>query len=100
MEKYGERQLTEGFERFCAHYRIEAVFCNPYSGREKGNVESKCGYSKRNWAVPIPAFESQEQLAALFAEATRQDRERIHYAHSENVGNRPEPAADLAGNRV
>jgi transposase len=24
--KHGERQLTEGFQRFCAHYRMEAIF--------------------------------------------------------------------------
>ncbi|MBN3522645.1 IS21 family transposase [Paenibacillus apiarius] len=85
VEKHGERQLTEGFQRFCAHYRMEAVFCNPYSGHEKGHVESKCGYAKRNWAVPIPAYESQEQLAATLAEQARQDRERAHYAKGERI---------------
>jgi transposase len=82
IEKHGERQLTDGFQRFCAHYRIEAVFCNPYSGHEKGHVEGKCGYAKRNWAVPIPLYENHEQLAAYFAEQARQDRERPHYAKS------------------
>ncbi|WP_338556685.1 IS21 family transposase [Paenibacillus sp. KS-LC4] len=80
IEKYGERQLTEGFQRFCAHYRMEAVFCNPYSGHEKGHVESKCGYAKRNWTVPIPLYEDHEPLATYFAEQARQDRERPHYA--------------------
>jgi transposase len=82
MGKHGERQLTDGFQRFCAHYRIEAVFCNPYSGHEKGHVESKCGYAKRNWAVPIPLYEDHEQLTAYFAEQARQDRQRPHYAKS------------------
>lgn len=85
VEKHGERQLTEGFQRFCAHYRMEAVFCNPYSGHEKGHVESKCGYSKRNWAVPIPAYESHEQLVVYFAEQARQDRDRSHYAKGERI---------------
>ncbi|UJF33770.1 IS21 family transposase [Paenibacillus hexagrammi] len=85
IEKHGERQLTEGFQRFCAHYRMEAVFCNPYSGHEKGHVESKCGYAKRNWAVPIPIYESHEQLAAYFAEQAQQDRERPHYAKKERI---------------
>jgi hypothetical protein len=64
---------------------MEAVFCNPYSGYEKGHVESKCGYSKRNWAVPIPVFESQEQLATFFAEQAQLDRERLHYAKGEHI---------------
>lgn len=85
IEKQGERQLTEGFQRFCAHYRFEAVFCNPYSGHEKGHVENKCGYSKRNWAVPIPIYESHEQLATYFAEQATQDRERQHYAQNRRI---------------
>ncbi|WP_197257739.1 IS21 family transposase, partial [Paenibacillus dendritiformis] len=79
IEKQGERQLTEGFQRFCAHYRFEAVFCNPYRGHEKGSVENKCGYAKRNWAVPIPVYESHEQLVSYFTEQARQDQERSHY---------------------
>ncbi|WP_141503298.1 IS21 family transposase [Paenibacillus luteus] len=78
--KHGERQLTEGFQRFCAHYRMEAIFCNPYSGHEKGHVESKCGYAKRNWTVPIPLYEDHDKLATYFAEQAREDRERAHYA--------------------
>lgn len=70
---------------FCAHYRLEAVFCNPYSGHEKGNVEIKCGYAKRIWAVPIPAFESHEQLADYFATQAQQDREQMHYAKKERI---------------
>lgn len=72
-------QLTEGFQRFCDHYRFEAVFCNPYSEHGKGHVESKCGYAKRNWALPIPVYESHEQLVSYFADQARQDRERSHY---------------------
>ncbi|MGG2198469.1 IS21 family transposase [Paenibacillus validus] len=85
IEKQGERQLTDGFQRFCAHYRFEAVFCNPYSGHEKGHVENKCGYSKRNWAVPIPIYESHKQLAEYFAEQAKQDRERQHYAQNRRI---------------
>lgn len=85
IEKHGERQLTEGFQRFCAHYRMEAVFCNPYSGHEKGHVESKCGYAKRNWAVPIPLYESHEQLTDYFAAHARLDRDRPHYAKGERI---------------
>jgi transposase len=85
IEQQGQRQLTDGFQRFCAHYRFEAVFCNPYSGHEKGHVEGKCGYSKRNWAVPIPAFETHEQLVTYFSEQALRDLERAHYAKSERI---------------
>jgi hypothetical protein len=45
-------------------------------------VESKCGYAKRNWTVPIPLYEDHEKLATYFAEQAREDRERAHYAKS------------------
>lgn len=81
IEKQGERQLTDAFRRFCAHYRFEAVFCNPYSGHEKGHVENKGGYSKRNGAVPIPLYQShKQQLVAYFAERAMPDLRRKHYA--------------------
>jgi len=58
-EKYGERILTEDFMRFRNHYSFEAVFCNPGKGNEKGNVENKCGYTRRNFLVPLPIFKDK-----------------------------------------
>lgn len=37
IHSHGERTLTESFAKFCAHYRFDPKFCNPYSGNEKGN---------------------------------------------------------------
>ncbi len=34
--EHGEREVTEAFSRFCAHYRFEPQFCNPGKGNEKG----------------------------------------------------------------
>lgn len=51
--KGGGRNVTERFQRFCEHYRIKPVFMNPESGWEKGNVENKVGYLRRNELVPI-----------------------------------------------
>ena len=51
-----ERVLAEGFERFKLHYRFQADFCNPASGNEKGNVENKVGYIRRNFFVPMPVI--------------------------------------------
>ena len=54
--KGGGRGVTERFQRFCEHYRLKAVFMNPESGWEKGNVENKVGYQRRNFMVPVPRF--------------------------------------------
>lgn len=60
--KDGERVLTDGFTRFMLHYRFQADFCNPASGNEKGNVENKVGYSRRNAFVPVPVITSFEEF--------------------------------------
>jgi transposase len=45
------------FQSFRAHYGFSVRFCNPESGFEKGNVESKVGYTRRNLFVPEPSFD-------------------------------------------
>jgi transposase len=54
LRKQGERDLTKGFQRFMLHYGFLSNFCNPNSGHEKGHVENKVGYHRRNFLVPIP----------------------------------------------
>ena len=51
---YGEREprLTRLFQAFQAHYGFDCSFCNPYSGHEKGAVESKVGMVWRKLFVP------------------------------------------------
>ena len=75
------RDLSEGFARFMLHYRFQSDFCNPASGNEKGNVENKVGYSRRNFLVPVPTIEDfdvyNEQLLVL----CEKDADRIHYKH-------------------
>lgn len=48
------RDLTDAFLRFKNHYGFVAAFCNPGKGNEKGNVENKVGYHRRNLLVPVP----------------------------------------------
>ena len=75
--KGGERNVTERFQRFCEHYRFRPVFMNPESGWEKGNVENKVGYLRRNELVPVPHFKSlpvknQELLSDCDADMARE----------------------------
>lgn len=85
IEKNGDRKPTDAFARFCAHYRFEPVFCNVASGNEKGNVENKVGYGRRNWCVPIPIIQSLDELAAHLEKEATEDRQRIHYAKKVKV---------------
>jgi len=77
--KGGDRKLTERFLQFKNHYGFEAVFCNPNSGNEKGNVESKVGYHRRNILVPVPKFDSIEQFNVELLDATKVHNEKNHY---------------------
>jgi transposase len=85
IEKNGERKQTEAFARFCAHYRFEPVFCNVASGNEKGNVENKVGYGRRNWCVPIPVIQSLDELVAHLEKEALEDRQRVHYVKKEKM---------------
>lgn len=77
----GERELTDGFMRFKLHYRFHADFCNPASGNEKGNVENKVGYSRRNAFVPVPTIESFEAFNEQLWNWCEKDAERLHYKY-------------------
>jgi len=71
-----KRTLTEAFLRFTLHYRFQVEFCNPGKGNEKGNVENKVGYVRRNWFLPYIVYE--ELIKELFIRA-QADMERPHY---------------------
>jgi transposase len=77
--KEGGRTLTDDFLRFSEHYRFEAVFCNVEAGHEKGNVESKVGYHRRNWLVPVPRFESLNEYNQELLKSCDLDADREHY---------------------
>ncbi len=77
--KNGGRTLTDDFLRFKEHYRFEAAFCNVEAGHEKGNVESKVGYHRRNMLVPVPRFESLAAFNRELLEKCEMDAQREHY---------------------
>ena len=78
--------MSELFLRFKCHYGFSVSFCNPASGHEKGNVENKVGYVRRNFFVPIPVIESIESWnRELFPRAER-DFERPHYKKGLPIG--------------
>ena len=75
----GARELTESFVRFMEHYRFSVAFCNPNSGHEKGNVEGKVGYHRRNLLVPVPEVDDLAIFNQQLLEKCDSDAEREHY---------------------
>ena len=64
----GVRQRTQVFIELQSHYLFEDRFGRPGKGNDKGKVEGLVGYARRNFMVPVPAFDSFEALNAhLFA---------------------------------
>jgi transposase len=79
IQEYGKRDLTQGFLRFMMHYGFRSNFCNPNSGHEKGSVENKVGYHRRNMFVPIPEFKDLKVYNKELLLKCDQDMNRMHY---------------------
>jgi transposase len=60
--KGSQREEQQRFVAFRSHYLFEAQFCNVGAGWEKGGVESRVGYARRNWLIPVMEFPSWEAL--------------------------------------
>jgi len=50
----GERTLTPRFTALASHYLLEACFCRPGEGHDKGGVESRGKAVRQQALVPIP----------------------------------------------
>lgn len=72
-------RLTQLFQRFQAHFGFEVTFCNPASGHEKGNVENKVGYARRNYFVPLPSAPTLLEWNTELFEVCDLDNAREHY---------------------
>lgn len=83
--KGGSRNLTDRFSRFAEHYRFKPIFMNPESGWEKGNVENKVGYLRRNYLVPVPEFENLPEQNAKLLLACDEDMRREHYDKNRTI---------------
>ena len=60
----GRRQRTRVFTELQSHYLFEDRFGRPGKGNDKGKVEGMVGYTRRNFLVPIPSFDSFDALNA------------------------------------
>ena len=77
--KGGGRDLTERFSRFKEHYGFKAIFMNPAEGHEKGSVENKVGYLRRNYLVPVPELDDLMFYNLQLLDALDGDQDRMHY---------------------
>ena len=60
-EKTTKRIENELFLRFKNHYDFRAEFCPSKSPNQKGHVEGKIGYLRRNLFVPMPVIDDIDE---------------------------------------
>ena len=80
-----EPKVRERFRRFQEHYGFKAVFVAPGKGNEKGSVENKVGYSRRNFMVPVPRFISLADYNKQLLTTCADDGDREHYVKSDDI---------------
>jgi transposase len=93
----GKRQRTRVFTELQSHYLFQDRFGRPAKGNDKGKVEGLVGFARRNFMVPVPAFESFEALNAHLAACCRKRMNERLRGHTETIGQRLE--RDLAAMR-
>jgi len=81
----GKRGITNRFLRFKAHFGFTAIFCNPAAGNEKGSVEGKVGYHRRNMLVPVPRFKDLTEFNKDLLERADADGARVHYREGVSI---------------
>lgn len=74
-----EAVLTDEFMRFSHYYGFQVQVCNPYSPHEKGHVENKVGYVRKNMLTPSPVVKDYEELEEYLHKKNLKDHEREHY---------------------
>lgn len=70
---------TDLFSRFRAHYNFGVRFCNPASGHEKGHVENKINYTRRNLFVPPLGYEDIVRFNRELLEQHTAKAQETHY---------------------
>ncbi len=90
----GRRQRTRSFTELQSHYLFEDRFGRPGKGNDKGKVEGLVGYSRRNFLVPVPSFESFDALNAYLERRCLERMDAQLRGHTETIGQRMERDLD------
>ena len=86
----GRRQRTRAFTGLQSHYLFEDRFGRPGKGNDKGKVEGLVGYTRRNFLVPIPSFDSFDALNAFLEKRCLERMDARLRGHAESIGQRME----------
>lgn len=84
--RQGKRTKNDKFLKFEMHYGFEALFCNANAGNEKGNVENKVGYHRRNFMVPVPTINNFAEYNKKALSDTEKEFDKHHYKKEKTTG--------------
>ncbi len=87
MGKGKSRELTREFKELKGYYNFKTNFCKPgeEGAHEKGGVENGVGFARRNWMVPVPEFDTLDELNAYILEKCRADDARTVSGQDEPI---------------
>ncbi len=71
-----EREEHERFSSLRSHYLFDSHFCRPRHGNEKGAVENLVKYVRQHVLVPVPAFDSWDELNASLLTWCEQEKDK------------------------
>jgi len=83
-----QRKLTQEFKALTGYYNFQTNFCRPgiEGAHEKGGIESSVGFSRRNWMVPPPHFDTLKELNQYMLEKCQEDEARTVDGQSQTIG--------------
>lgn len=83
-----QRKLTKKFKELMGYYAFKTNFCTPgvEGAHEKGGIEGSIGFSRRNWMVPVPKFESIDELNAYVLAKCVEDEQRTVDGQQQTIG--------------
>ena len=90
----GGRQRTRAFTELQSHYLFDDRFGRPGKGNDKGKIEGLVGYTRRNFLVPVPSFESFDALNAYLERRCLERMDATLRGHTETIGQRMERDLD------
>ena len=82
------RVRTQRFTELQSHYLIDGRFGRPARENDKGNVEGMVGFTRRNFMVPPPRFNSFDDLNAHLEQRCLERQGDKLRGHEQTIGKR------------
>ena len=82
------RVRTRRFTELQSHYLFDDKFGRPARGNDKGNVEGMVGYTRRNFMVPAPRYDTFDDFNANLEQRCLDRQDDRLRGHKKTIGER------------